>query len=104
MTNIVSHDTNAMRTWSNNVEQSSGNYDDLVTRFYNLVDQFVGSPEFKGGLSEEFYNTVINQRQAFMNYSQTFRDCAEYMKTKAGNIDSDEAQMKAMFNRANPLD
>ena len=39
-----------------------------------------------------------------MNYSQTFRDCAEYMKTKAGNIDSDEAQMKAMFNRANPLD
>ena len=82
----------------------SGDYDDLITRFYNLVDQFVGSAEFKGGLSEEFFNVVINKRSEFLQYSETFRECAKYMTTKAGNIDSDEAQMKAMFNRANPLD
>lgn len=103
MSNTVSHDTNAMRTWSTNVDQHSGDYDDLVSKFYNLVDQFVGSPDFKGGLSEEFFNTVVSKRQVFESYSDTFRECAKYMNTKAGNIDSDEAQMKAMFNRANPL-
>ena len=104
MTDIVSHDTNAMRTWSNNVDQNSGDYDDLISKFYAIVDQFVGSPQFKGGLSDEFFNVVINQRNTFLQYSETFRECAKYMTTKAGNIDSDEAQMKAMFNRANPLD
>ena len=48
MTDIVSHDTNAMRTWSNNVDQNSGDYDDLISKLYALVDQFVGSPQFKG--------------------------------------------------------
>ena len=61
MTDIVSHDTNAMRTWSNNVDQNSGDYDDLISKLYALVDQFVGSPQFKGGLSEEFFNVVINK-------------------------------------------
>ena len=46
----------------------------------------------------------MNQRNTFMQYSDTFRECAKYMNTKSANIDSDEAQMKAMFNRANPLD
>ncbi len=103
MTDIVSHDTSAMRTWSNNMEANSGDYDDLVSKLYNLVDGFVGSPEFKGGLSEEFYNTVYNQRAAFERYSDTFRECAKYMTTRAGHIDDEEAQTKNMFNSANPL-
>jgi uncharacterized protein YukE len=104
MTDIVSHDTNAMREWSQNIETKSNDYDDLVNKFYAIVDQFVGSPQFKGGLSEEFFNVVMNQRNTFMQYSDTFRECAKYMNTKSSDIDSDEAQMKSMFNRANPLD
>ena len=104
MTNIVSHDTNAMRDWSNNMEQQSGDYDDLISRFYALVDQFVGSAEFKGGLSEDFYNMVIDKRNEFERYSDTFRECAKILSGRADNIESDEAYMKAMFHRANPLD
>ena len=104
MTDIVSHDTNGMRDWSQNIEAKSNDYDDLINKFYAIVDEFVGSPQFKGGLSDEFFNGVMNQRNTFMQYSDTFRECAKYMNTKSANIDSDEAQMKAMFNRANPLD
>ena len=59
MTDIVSHDTNAMRTWSNNVDQNSGDYDDLISKLYALVDQFVGSPQFKGGLSVVSYQRIF---------------------------------------------
>ena len=104
MTNIVSHDTNAMRDWSNNMDQQSTEYDHLISSFYALVDRFVGSPDFKGGLSEDFYNTVIDKRSDFERYSDTFRECAKILNSRAANIDSDEAQMKAMFHRANPLD
>lgn len=104
MTNIVSHDTELMREWSTTVEEHSNSYDDLISRLYAIVDGFVGSPEFKGGLSEDFFNTVISQRNNFMQYSDTFKECAKLISTKAGNIDSDEAQLKSMINRANPLD
>ena len=104
MTKIVSHDTNAMRDWSNNMDQKSSDYDHLVSSFYALVDQFVGSNEFKGGLSEDFYNLVISKRRDFEQYSDTFKECAKLISSRAGNIESDEAQLKSMFNRANPFD
>lgn len=103
MSNVVSHDTNAMREWSNTMDEHSNNYDDLIRRFYALVDQFVGTADFKGKLSEDFYNNVYNQRSKFEQYSETFKECAELIKSRAGNIDSDEALLQSMINRANPL-
>ena len=50
MTDIVSHDTNGMRDWSQNIEAKSNDYDDLINTFYAIVDEFVCSPHFIGRL------------------------------------------------------
>lgn len=100
---IVSHDTEGMRSWSTALDENSNNYDDLVARLYSLVDQFVGSADFKGGLSTDFEEMVVSQRPAFERYSQTFRECVELINQRATSIDNDEAELKNMINSANPL-
>lgn len=100
---IVSHNTELMRDWSTTMDDNSSNYDDLVARLYGLVDQFVGSEEFKGGLSTDFEDKVISQRPAFERYSTTFNECSELIRKTATNIDSDEAELKSAINSANPL-
>lgn len=101
--NYVSHDTTAMRDWSNNIEDKSNDYDTLVKQFYAIVDQFVGSNEFKGGLSEDFYNLIIGKRADFERYSESFRECSKYLRSRASGIESDEAQEKSIINGANPF-
>ncbi len=100
---IVSHDTNLMRDWSSNVEERANDYDTLVNRLYTLVDQFVGSSDFKGGLSADFENAVVSQKPQFMKYSETFRECVELINQTATNIDNDEAELQSNINSANPL-
>lgn len=100
---IVSHDTDMMRDWSTNVEERANDYDTLVNRLYTLVDQFVGSADFKGGLSTDFENTVVSQKPEFMRYSETFRECVDLIKQTATSIDSDEAELQSSINSANPL-
>ena len=99
----VSHNTELMRSWSTTMTDKSNNYDDLVARLYSLVDQFVGSEDFKGGLSTDFEDKVISQRPAFERYSATFNECSDLINKTATNIDSDEAELKGAINRANPL-
>ena len=99
----VSHDTSLMRDWSVKMDVNAEDYDALIIRLYTLVDQFVGSAEFKGGLSEDFMNNVMNQRKAFFDYSDTFRECANYIKSTSHGIDDDEHMLKNMMNTNNPL-
>lgn len=103
-TDVVSHNTDSMRAWSGTMDANSNSYDDLINRLYTLIDQFAGSNDFKGGLSSDFLDKVLNQRQAFLNYSRTFEDCSEIIKSTATKIDSDEAQLRSIIERANPLD
>ncbi len=100
---IVSHNTELMRNWSTTMDENNSNYDDLVARLYNLVNQFVGSEEFKGGLSTDFEEKVISQRPAFERYSATFAECSELIRKTASDIDTDEGELKGAINRANPL-
>lgn len=100
---IVSHNTELMRDWSTNMDEKASNYDELVASLYNLVNQFVGSEEFKGGLSTDFEEKVISQRPAFERYSTTFAECTELIRKTATNIDSDESELKGAINSANPL-
>jgi uncharacterized protein YukE len=99
----ISHNTELMREWSTNMDEKANNYDELVASLYNLVHLFAGSEDFKGGLSEEFTETVENQRAAFERYSSTFAECTELIRKTATNIDSDEAELKGAINSANPL-
>lgn len=101
---IVSHDTDQMRNWSDNIENQANDYDSLINRLYAIIDGFVGSPQFRGGLSNDFLEKVLSKKSAFMQYSETFRECSELIATTAGKIDSDEDALMARIARANPLD
>ena len=85
------------------MENEFNEYDSLVNRLYSLIDQFVGSEEFRGGLSTDFMDKVMSQKPAFIRYSDTFKECAELISSTAGRIDSDEAELKSAINSANPL-
>ena len=102
-TGVVSHDTELMRNWSNTMGENTNQYDSLVNRLYGLIDQFVGSEEFRGGLSTDFMDKVMSQKPAFIRYSDTFKECAELINSTATRIDSDEAELKSAINSANPL-
>ncbi len=101
---IVSHDTTGMRDWSGAMENNASDYDSLINRLYTIIDGFVGSEQFKGGLSGDFLDKVLSKRSAFMQYSETFRECAELLTKTAGRIDSDEESLRARISRGNPLD
>ncbi len=103
MSDIVSHNTEGMRNWSEKLIENSNYYDELVNSMYTLVNQFVGSEMFKGGLSTDFEDAVLNAKPEFDRYSSTFNECAEYIKSKATQIDSDEEELKAGINAANPM-
>lgn len=101
---IVSHDTEQMRNWSGTMENNANDYDSLINRLYTLIDGFVGSEQFRGGLSGDFLEKVLSKRTTFMQYSDTFRECSELITQTAGRIDSDEEALRARIGRANPLD
>ncbi len=103
MSGIVSHSTDLMRSWSTDINEKSNSYDELVDSLYKTIDQFVGSEDFKGGITEDFENSVLSRRPDFQKYSTTFRECTEYMDKAAQTIDDDEAELKASFEQNNPL-
>ena len=101
---IVSHDTDQMRNWSNTVDNNSGDYGSLIRSLYSLVEDFAGSSQFKGGLSSDFLNTFQAQKSEYLKYETTFNECAELIKNRAQNIDSDEAYLQSRINGSNPLE
>jgi len=100
---IISHNTDAMRDWSGNIDEQANNYDTLIEDLYKLIDQFVGSEDFKGGLSTDFQDTVVAQKPEFLKYSETFRECVDLINKTATNIDDDEADLKNNISNSNPL-
>lgn len=103
-TGIVSHDTDQMRTWSSTMDGNSGDYGSLIRSLYNLVEDFAGSTQFKGGLSSDFLNTFQAQKAQYLKYETTFNDASELIKNRAANIDDDEAYLHSRMNNGNPMD
>lgn len=99
----VSHNTSSMRNWSKDMDGSAENFDMLINRLYSLIDDFAGSKNFSGGLSNDFKTNVQDKKQKFLMYSTTFREASELVTKRAAKIDSDEAQLKSYFQRNNPL-
>lgn len=98
MSDIVSHNTELMRDWTGNLKNNTTVYDDLVNRMYTLIEQFAGSNDFKGGLSDEFVNVVLNRKQFFKDYSETFNECISVMNKTANKIDDDTNRLANMYN------
>ena len=98
------HDTREMRNWAGTMNTNADDYDSLVNRLYALIDGFVGSEQFRGGLSADFLQKVASQKSTFLRYSETFRDFADLINSRAGINDSKQQDLEARINRANPLD
>lgn len=101
--NIVSHNTDDMRTWSNNMGNTGEEYRNLVDELYTLIGDFAGSDDFKGGLATELSENIEAKKGEFLNYETTFHDSEEIVKNRAQHIDNDEAYLQSRINNNNPL-
>ena len=45
---------------------------------------------------------MSSQKSTFLRYSETFRDFADLIKSRAGINDSKQQDLEARINRANP--
>ena len=88
----VSHNTGAMRDWSGNINTAATEYDSDIRKLYSLVDSFVAS-DFTGGLSQQFADSVLNQRDKFYALKDTLEEIAKYVNGKADSIDDDDAML-----------
>lgn len=100
---IVSHDTNLMQNWSNNMQSNNSDYESLIRELYALVEEFASSDDFKGGLSTNFLENFLGKKQSFMDFSQAFNDTVDYIKSRARDIESDEAYLQSKIENNNPL-
>lgn len=101
--NIVSHDTDQMRTWSTNMNSNAADYRNLIDELYGLIDEFAGSSMFKGGLSTDLATNTEGQKANFIKFETTFNDAADILKNRAQNIDSDEAYLQSRIQNNNPM-
>ena len=97
----VSNNSTGMRNWSSNIQSNADEYDELINKLYSLIEGFANSRDFKGTLSDSFYNTFIAMKPAFLRYSATFRDCAELINSRAANIDNNRAALNNRINSQN---
>lgn len=103
MSEIVSHNTEAMRDWASVVNENTNLYSQKIEALYSLINQFVGSPDFKGGLSTDFENQVIDLRPKFEEYAQVIEECVDIIKERATIIDDVESELDSSIRGENPL-
>ena len=98
---IVSHNTEEMRAWANELKNNTNVYDNLVRDLYTIMQGFAGSADFKGELSDSLINNINRMRPFFEEYSDTFLECIKYIVSTASNIDSDTSRLKQYIENNN---
>lgn len=99
----ISHNVELMQEWTSCMGENASNYDELVSRLYNLVNQFVGSEDFKGGLSTDFEENLNRLRPEFQRYSETFRESIDFVNERANSISDAESELTNRINNGNLL-
>lgn len=89
----IAHDTELMQTWIENLDQKDQYYNDLMNELFNSVDTLVGTPDFAGGIPENFGEKVLSKRSRFDLYSQTFEDLCKFMKQSKDQIEDDTSRL-----------
>lgn len=100
---IIAHDTELMDAWIGNLEDKDNYYVDAMNELFNSVNTLVGSPEFMGGIPENFQERVLSKRANFDKYSQTFEDLCKFMKNKKDQIESDTQSLVNQINNSSVL-
>lgn len=99
----ISHNVELMQEWTSCMSENASNYDELVSRLYNLVNQFVGSEDFKGGLSTDFEENLNRLRPEFERYSETFKESIDFVNERANSISDAESELTNRINSGNLL-
>ena len=100
---IVSHNTDEMREWSTNIKEHDNDFNDLINKLYSLIENFAGSEDFRGALSEDLLDHALEQKEEFLRFSDTFQECYKMVNDIASNIDEDEIYLRNKINNQNPL-
>ena len=66
--NLVSHDTDKMRNWSNTMNSNSSDYRNLIDELYALIADFANSNIFKGGLATDLSTNIEEQKSEYLRY------------------------------------
>lgn len=101
--NIVSRNTDSMRGWANTMSANADEYSSLINRLYSLIEQFVGTEDFKGGLSTDFLTKMSELRPEFEKYSTTFEECSKLIKDRSIRMDNSDAELASRISRGNPF-
>ena len=99
--NLVGNNSDGMRSWSSNMDNSANEFDGSINKLYSLVEGFVNSRDFKGTLSDNFYNTFSAMRPDFLMFSEFFRGYSNLMKDRASKIDNTHSALNKMVNSMN---
>ncbi len=99
----ISHSIELMEDWSSRMGDNTNNYDEMVNKLYNLIYQFVGSEDFKGGLSTDFEENMNRLRPEFAKYSTTFSESIEFINERANSIQDKESELANRINSNNLL-
>ena len=97
---VVTHNTDAMRTWSGDITNAANDYRDYINSLYNLVDTLV-SADFTGGLSKDFENAVLDKRDDFNRLGEVLDECSDLIDKTSTTIDNDEEELKASIESHN---
>jgi len=97
------HDTELMTEWSRTLTDNNKSYRELVDSLYDIFARFYNSPEFSGGLSEQLYDQSGEQRGRFLDFEETFEECAKYVAERAMAIDDETARLASRAASDNPM-
>lgn len=100
---VIAHNTDLMGSWIENLDSKDKYYLDAMNELFNSVQTLVGSPEFSGGIPENFQERVLNKRSSFDKYSQTFEDLCKFMKQKKDQIEDDTSRLVSEINNSGVL-
>lgn len=99
----VSHNVSEIYNSAKQYEEHASSYDVLIGNLYSLIEELTSDQVFKGGLSMEFKNDVLDKKQKFYSYSSTFRDAAEILNKRGHNIEDATMQMSSKIRNSSIL-
>ena len=102
MGNIIGHNTEEMRVWSDTMKKYSEDFDREIGSLFNLVRNFVGT-EFTGGLADNFEESVLSKESRFASLSETLRECADLIEHTSVSIDEDEQRLVSNYENNSAL-
>jgi hypothetical protein len=97
---ITAYDTEQMRSYSGNIEESANIFKDNVDLLYRLVEELVAD-DFTGDVGTGFSEEVLSKKNYYLGMYDTLVDCAGLIKEKSGIIDDNTQMLNSQIRSGN---